>query len=86
MTSRGRGERFDVAWLSHGIARPTANLLAWFETEKLHEQPLVFIGHTDWGFDELRMQPWSTRATRFEEVQALLGELRNFKRKRAQPA
>jgi pimeloyl-ACP methyl ester carboxylesterase len=35
-------------WLGSAMSIPdrAANLLAWFETERLHERPLVFVGHS----------------------------------------
>ena len=35
----------------------------------------------DWGFSELRDQHWSPKAMNFDDVQNLLGKLRNFRRK-----
>jgi pimeloyl-ACP methyl ester carboxylesterase len=35
-------------WLGSSMALPdrAANLLAWFETERLHERPIIFVGHS----------------------------------------
>ena len=70
----------------HYRVEPEFNIEMFVNDELFAAHFVAFHGRNhkrlDWGFGELRGEHWSDRKMSYDQVQNLLGSLRNFERKK----